>query len=82
MARRLNRTDNTVALANDLNELRATKPRTFDQWLAIADPEDRDAALDAIRDHTLLPNALAVVLRRNGVPVTRETIIQMREDNA
>jgi hypothetical protein len=70
-----------VALANDLEALRATKPRTFDQWLAIAEPEDRDAALEAINDRTLPANALSVVLRRNGVPVTRETINQMREDN-
>ena len=80
MARRLTERTTTVALANDLEALRATKPRTLEAWLELADTEDRDAVLEAIRDRTLLPNALSLVLRRNGIPVSRETIIQMRED--
>jgi hypothetical protein len=68
-----------VALANELQTLRASKPRTFDQWLDIAEPEERDMVLEAIQDRELRSNALAVVLRRNGVPITRERIIEMRE---
>lgn len=68
-----------MALANELQTLRASKPRTFDQWLDIAEPEERDMVLEAIQDRELRSNALAVVLRRNGVPITRERIIEMRE---
>jgi hypothetical protein len=71
-----------VALANELQELRAAKPRTFDQWLEIAEPEERDMVLEAINDRTLQPNPLSTVLRKNGIPITRERIIEMREGDA
>lgn len=68
-----------MALADELNALRATKPRTFEAWCDVADPEDRQIVIDAINDHTLLPNALSVVLRKNGVPISRETIVSLRD---
>lgn len=73
-----------MALADELSALRATKPRTFDAWLEIAEPEDRELVLESIADRALMPNALSNVLRRHGVPCTRETIIKLRDeaDNA
>lgn len=69
-----------MGLGTDLQALRATKPSTFEGWLEIATEEDRAIVLEAIDDRTLLPNALATVLRRNGVPVSRETIIRLRAE--
>lgn len=69
-----------MGLAAELKSLRETKPRTFEQWLEVADAEDKALVEEAIGDRTLLPNALSIVLRRNGVPVSRETIIALREN--
>ena len=68
-----------MSLADELNALRETKPRTFEQWCDVAEPEDRAIVLEAIQDRTLLPNALSVVLRKNGVPISRETIVSLRD---
>lgn len=66
-----------MSLIEDLAELR--KPRTFDRWLATANEPDRDAVLEAIRDHSIPENALATLLRdKYGIPVTRETIVRRR----
>ena len=68
-----------MSLADDLAELRVSKPRTFGQWLDIADNEDVEIVLAAIADRTLPANALAVTLSRNGIPITRDTIVKRRE---
>lgn len=68
-----------MALANELQALRASKPRTFDQWCEVADPEERELALEAIHDLTLPANPLSTVLRKNGIPITRETIVSIRD---
>lgn len=68
-------------LASDLANLRTTKPRTYEQWRAIASPEEVQQVNDAILDRTLPANSLSVVLRKNGIPVTRETILAIRATN-
>lgn len=69
-----------MGLGTDLQALRATKPSTFDGWLEIASEDERAMVLEAINDRALLPNPLATVLRRNGIPVSRETIIRLRAE--
>lgn len=68
-----------MALANDLDTLRATRPRTFEQWCEVADPEDRETVIEAINDLTLPANSLSTILRKNGIPITRETIVSIRD---
>jgi hypothetical protein len=68
-----------VALSTDLAALRDAKPRTFDQWLETAEEDDKTIVLEAINDVTLPANALAVTLAKNGIPVTRPTIVKIRE---
>ena len=68
-----------MALADELNKLRATKPRTFEAWCDIADPEDRQLALDAINDRNLPYNALALTLRKAGIPITPAKIVSLRD---
>ena len=71
---------NTLALADELQALRVNKPRTFEQWCQIAEPDEIEMVQDAITDRTLMPDQLAAVLRANGVPITRRTILRMREE--
>ena len=68
-----------MALADDLTNLRNTKPRTFQQWREWADPADVELVLAAIMDRSIQPNKLAVTLAANNVPCTRETIVKMRD---
>ena len=68
-----------MSLANDLAELRATKPRTFEQWLDVTDPEDSATVISAISDKTIPVNALLPVLRRHGVPISKETLRDVRD---
>lgn len=68
-----------MSLIEDLADLRASKPRTFDQWLEIADETTKTAVLDAIADDTISANSLAMLLaNKYDIPVTRETIIRRR----
>lgn len=67
-------------LADDINTLRASKPRYFRQWLETADPETRQLVMDAIHDASIPSNKLAVVLtKRHDIPITRETIEAYRD---
>lgn len=68
-----------VSLKTELAELRATKPRTFDAWLEMADPDETKLAIEAITDKTIPINALLPVLRRNGVPISKETLRDIRD---
>lgn len=68
-----------MGLAAEIKSLRETKPRTFEQWLEVAEPEDKAIVQEAIYDRTLLPNPLSTVLRKNGVPISRETIVSLRD---
>lgn len=68
-----------MSLFEDLADLRATKPRTFDQWLEVADVETKTAVLGAIADEHIPANQLAVLLtQKHGIPITRETILRRR----
>lgn len=68
-----------MSLATELAALRQSKPRTFEQWLETASYEDRDMVMDAIGDHTIPANRLAVTLANNNVPITRETVLKYRD---
>lgn len=68
-----------MGLEAELKLLRETKPRTFEQWLELADADEKALVQDAIYDRTLLPNPLSIVLRKNGVPISRETIVSLRD---
>ena len=69
-----------MTLKGDLDNLRETRPRTFDKWLEQAEPEDREQVLEAVNDKSLPANALAVLLStRHGIPITRETIVRHRD---
>jgi hypothetical protein len=69
-------------LESDLNALRGARPRTFAQWLEVADSETKELVLGAIRDNAILPNPLAVMLtKKHGIPITRETIVALREES-
>lgn len=61
-------------------ELAGYKPRNFKDWLEVADPEDREAALSYIYAGTIPANTLARTLAAAGVPCTRETILKMRDE--
>jgi hypothetical protein len=69
-----------VSLNDDLTALKAARPRTFEQWLDVAEETDRAMVLDAIAVVTIPANALAVTLTKHGIPITRETILRRRSD--
>jgi hypothetical protein len=67
-------------LAGDIAALKAGKPRTFDQWLALAPDDKRTQVLAAIEDESIPANPLARLLsQKHGIPITRETIVSRRE---
>lgn len=68
-----------MALADDIQAVRAAGPATFDKWLEIADDEDRAIVLAAVQDPLVLVDPLVNALRKNGVPITRDTIVKRRE---
>jgi hypothetical protein len=69
-----------IDLAGDLAKLRSGKPRTFDQWLTVADDDTKDMVLAAIADVSIPANPLAKLLTdKHGIPITRETIVKRRE---
>jgi hypothetical protein len=69
-----------IDLAGDLAKLRSGKPRTFDQWLTVADDDTKDMVLAAIADVSIPANPLAKLLAdKHGIPITRETIVKRRE---
>lgn len=67
-----------MSLKADLEALATTKPRNFDQWLEWADPEDVELVMNAIHSNTP-PNRLSIALRNNEVPISRETIVKLRD---
>lgn len=68
-----------MALADDIAALKDSKPRTFDKWLRTATPEERDMVLDALRDVRITPEQIMNALRKNGIPMARETVAKYRE---
>jgi len=70
-----------MSLKDDLAALEAAKPRNFKDWLLTADEEDRELVLSYISKGTIAPNALAVTLTAAGIPITRETIVRLRDDS-
>jgi hypothetical protein len=69
-----------ASLKDQLQALESHKPRNFKDWLKVADPEERELVLSYI--HSTVPAAkLASTLNGNGIPVTRETIVKMRDDS-
>lgn len=69
-----------MGLANDLAALKTVKPRNFKDWRLTADAETVELVDAAIADITIPPNSLAVTLTANDVPITRETIVKIRND--
>lgn len=67
-----------MSLKDDLGAL-PRGPRTFKQWLQSAPTEDMTAALDALRDTTILTETLIGVFRKNGIPMTPETVKSYRD---
>lgn len=66
------------SLRADLEEARRAKPVTFAQWLDVTDTETVELVMSYIRDETIMVDALVSKLRRNDVPITRETIMRER----
>ena len=67
-----------MALADELAALKDSKPRTFEEWLRTATEDDKQVALKAIRDVSIRANALCLVLRKNGIPITANRIELIR----
>ena len=67
-----------MSLKDDLGKL-TRGPRTFAQWLETASAEDHAAALDALKDRGISADALVQVFRKNGIPVTTETVKSYRD---
>lgn len=69
-----------ASLKDQLQALESIRPRNFKDWLKLAAPEERELVLSYI--HSNVPPAkLASTLNSNGIPVTRETIVKMRDDS-
>ncbi|MEI3845337.1 MULTISPECIES: hypothetical protein [unclassified Microbacterium] len=69
-----------MALADDVQALKTSRPRDFKAWLKIAAPEERDEVLTYVYDNSIPENGLAVLLSgKHGIPITRETIVRLRE---
>lgn len=62
-----------VALADDLKDLEKLRPATFEAWLEV-NPDDAALALEYVRDKSIPKHSLVQTLRRNGVPITAQTI--------
>lgn len=71
-----------MALADELNALRARKPVTFKHWLEAANEEDRAIVLKYLTDPTVPLNGLVEVCRDAGIPITRETVMKHRKGTA
>lgn len=54
------------------------KPTTFNMWLEGADPEKAELVLSYLRDADVRPHPLVQKLRKNGIPVTMETVRSYR----
>lgn len=69
-----------MTLADDVQELKHSKPRDFKGWLKVADPKTRDEVLAYVYDNDIPENSLAVLLSgKHGIPITRETIVRLRD---
>lgn len=69
-----------MALADDVQALKTTRPRDFKSWLKIASPEERDEILGYVYDEEIPENGLATLLSgKHGIPITRETIVRLRD---
>lgn len=67
----------TVALTDDLAEIKP-QYRTFADWLATG-PAEGAEVLDLIRDPLVQPEGLLRVLRKNGIPCSKETVRAYRD---
>ena len=69
----------TVALTDDLAEIKP-QYRTFADWLA-SRPEEADEVLQMARDPRVAIEDLVRVLRKNGIPCSKETVRALRHDS-
>lgn len=67
------------SLRADLEEARRQKPATFAAWLETADPETRGLVMEYILDTSVMVDPLVAKLRKNDIPITRETVEKYRD---
>lgn len=68
-----------MALTDDLAEIKP-QYRTFADWLASA-PSEADEVLEMARDKRVAIDDLIRVLRKNGIPCSKETVRALRNDS-
>jgi len=68
-----------MTLKSDLQALPKRTPRTFKDWLAVADPEEAAIAIEAISNTNHDIDPLLTIFRNNGIPITQQTIKAYRE---
>lgn len=66
-------------LRAELEQARRAKPRTFSGWLETADPEEAELVLEYIKDPSVAADPLMRKLRKNGIPITADTIVAYRK---
>ena len=62
-----------MSLEDDLASI-VRNPTTFEGWLRTADPDRAELVLSYMRDPDVSANALIGKLRKNGIPVSKETV--------
>ena len=66
-------------LRADLEEARRQKPATFAAWLETADPVTVGLVMEYITDTGVMIDPLVAKLRKNDIPITRETVEKYRD---
>ena len=62
-----------VGIRDDLKHLDRV-PKTFAAWKLTAPADDIAAVEEACRDLTLNANQVIAVCKRNGIPISKETV--------